>query len=115
MSGIRIHHVEERRRYDLFDGDALMGSTHYRELFETDVDGMSRVERIFFHTVMKNSVAGQDLAGQLAGFAMADTVTSGTRIVAVCPQIEAFLARHHDFDANVIAVRPEHREALPRQ
>lgn len=115
MSGIRVHHAEERRRYDLLDGDVVIGSAHYRELFETASDGTSRVERIFFHTVVDDSYSGQGLAGRLAAFALADTVATGTRIVAVCPYIKAFLAKHDEFNSNVIPVRPDHLDALPQE
>lgn len=115
MSGIRLEHTEARRRYDLFDGDAVIGSAHYRELFETAPDGTARVERIFFHTVVDEAYSGQGLAGRLAAFALSDTVAGGARIVAVCPYIKAYLAKHDEFDGNVIPVRPEHLDALPRQ
>ncbi|GAA4363953.1 GNAT family N-acetyltransferase [Paeniglutamicibacter cryotolerans] len=115
MSGIRMHHAEERRRYDLLDGDAVIGSAHYRELFETAADGTARVERIFFQTLVDDAYSGQGLAGRLTAFALSDSVASGTRIVAVCPYIKAYLAKHDAFDGNVIPVRPDHLDALPQE
>jgi uncharacterized protein len=56
-------------------------------------------QRIFVHTVVDDAFAGRGLGSVLAKAALEDTRSAGKRIVAICPFIAAYLARHHDWDA----------------
>jgi uncharacterized protein len=55
-------------------------------------------QRIFVHTVVDDAFSGQGLGSVLARHALDDTRSAGERIVAICPFIAAYLARHHDWD-----------------
>jgi uncharacterized protein len=77
-------------RYTISVGGKPAGFTEY-------VD--RRDQRIFVHTVIDDAFAGQGLGAVLARFALDDTRSAGKRIVAICPFIAAYVARHHDWDA----------------
>jgi predicted GNAT family acetyltransferase len=82
----------ESHRYELRDGDTVVGFARYRE----HPDRM-----IFTHTVVDSAYEGQGLGSRLARFVLEDAVARDRRIVPVCPFIAAYLARHHEFDAHV--------------
>lgn len=110
MSEIRIEHRPERRRYALLDGEKTIGAAHYRELETT-----GGIDRVFFHTVVDESYAGQGLASKLAAQALQDTVAQGHKIVAVCPYIKAWLLKHHEFDADLVKPTSAHLRILPQE
>lgn len=109
MSEIRIEHRPERRRYALIDDQQEIGAAHYREL-----ETAGGIERVFFHTTVDESYAGQGLASRLAAEALKDTVGQGHKIVAVCPYIKAYLTKHHEFDADLVKPTDEHLRILPK-
>ena len=109
MSEIHVEHRPERSRYALLDGETAIGAAHYREL-----ETAGGVERVFFHTVVDESYAGQGLAGNLASAALSDTVEQGHKIVPVCPYIKVYLTKHHEFDAELVKPTPEHLAILPK-
>ena len=106
---ITVQHLPEARRYALVDEGKVIGSAHYR-----DLDTGEGIERVFFHTVVDDAYAGQGLASRLAVFALEDTVAHGHKIVAVCPYIKAYTAKHHRFDAHLVVPGPAHLRILPR-
>ncbi|MFD9893502.1 GNAT family N-acetyltransferase [Amycolatopsis sp. NPDC059027] len=54
--------------------------------------------RVFFHTEIDERFAGRGLASALIARALELTRADGGRIVAVCPFVAKYVARHHDFD-----------------
>jgi uncharacterized protein len=102
MSEISIRHNPDRSRYEVLDGDRIIGKANYREY--GDGQGL----RIFYHTVIENEYGGQGLAGRLASLALNETVSAGVSIVPVCPYIHKYLDRHPEYAGNVTEPTPEH-------
>ncbi|MFF5792630.1 GNAT family N-acetyltransferase [Paeniglutamicibacter sp. NPDC012692] len=108
MEQIHLGQLAERQRYAVFDGDKIIGAAHYRDL-STD----HGIERVFFHTVVDEAYSGQGLASKLAVFALEDTIAQGHKIVAVCPYIKAYTAKHHQYDAHLVVPEARHLRILP--
>jgi predicted GNAT family acetyltransferase len=92
-----VVHVPEKRRYELRDGETLIGAAHYRR---------QPGQVVFTHTVVKDAYEGQGLGALLAREALSDVKRSGSRIVPECPFIRAYLRRHHEYD-DVVDPVPE--------
>ena len=93
-----VVHVPEKRRYELRDGDTVIGTAHYRR---------RPGQVVFTHTVVDDAYEGQGLGAVLAREALTDVKEAGLRIVPVCPFIAAYLRRHHEFD-DVVDPVPTH-------
>ncbi|MGW0759845.1 GNAT family N-acetyltransferase [Streptomyces sp. NPDC002814] len=102
MSESSITTVVERadadRRYEILVDGRRAGLTAYRDL---------GVQRVFFHTEIDKTFAGQGLGPQLVQQALADVRASGMRIVPVCPYVAKFLKRHDEFADITDPVTPE--------
>ncbi|QIV87080.1 GNAT family N-acetyltransferase [Glutamicibacter mishrai] len=109
MSEIKPVLLPERRRFALDDDGKIIGAAHYR-----DFDGSDGVERIFFHTTVDEEYGGQGLAGILVKFALENTIASGAKIVAVCPYVKSYVAKHNDYDQHLVAPTKTHLDLLPR-
>jgi quercetin 2,3-dioxygenase len=55
-------------------------------------------QRVFYHTEIDEAYGGRGLATLLIKQALTMTRREGKRIVAVCPMVAAYVAKHHDFD-----------------
>lgn len=106
-STITVRQNSSRHRYELLDGDKVIGKAHWL-LFERDASPA----RIFFHTTVDDDYAGQGLAGKLARFALEDTIAEGLKVVPVCPYIKVYLRKHPEFQQHAIPVSPEHIAAV---
>lgn len=104
---VTVHDNPIRHRFEVFMGDALAGSSA-----DVDLEDGDSMQRIFHHTVVGEEHAGQGLAGTLTRIALAETVASGRRIVAVCPDVVRWLWTHHELDASIDPVGPRHLAAL---
>jgi predicted GNAT family acetyltransferase len=102
-----VRNAPERRRYELLDGDAVIGKAHY--LPHT---GAKQPERIFFHTTVSEDYAGQGLAARLVQDALDDTLAEGVAVVPVCPYVKVWLRKHPDYQERMTPVRPEHLAAV---
>ena len=105
---IVARHNPERHRYELLDGDAVIGKTLYMPFHDA-----AGPLRIFYHTRVNDSHAGQGLASQLARAALDGTRKAGARVVPVCPYIKAYLGKHPEYGDIVVTPRPEHLAVLP--
>lgn len=86
-------HAPDLNRYEIRDGDkddAVIGFTQYRLPDDVHVD--------FVHTEVDPSYAGQGLAGHLVTFALADVREQGKRIIAHCPYVAGWIAKHPEYD-----------------
>jgi predicted GNAT family acetyltransferase len=83
-----VHNVA-RNRFEIHLGREVIGKSFYR------VDGERRV---FTHTEVEPDYQGHGLATQLVEFALNDTKAAGLRIVALCPTVSAYVAKHREFD-----------------
>lgn len=102
-----VRHAPDEHRYELLVDDAMIGEARY-----VPFDHPSGAQRIFFHTVVDDAYGGRGLGATLVGQALADTVAAGIAIVPVCPFVSAYLRRHREYAADVVAVRSEHLAAL---
>ncbi|WP_347038584.1 GNAT family N-acetyltransferase [Glutamicibacter halophytocola] len=109
MSEIQPVFLPERQRFALDDNGKIIGAAHYR-----DFDGAEGTERIFFHTTVDEDYAGQGLASVLVKFAPQNTIASGAKIVAVCPYVKGYVAKHSEYDQHLAKPTRAHLEILPR-
>ncbi|GAA4548051.1 GNAT family N-acetyltransferase [Amycolatopsis samaneae] len=79
----------EQDRYEIATGGETAGFTEFLDHGE---------RRVFFHTEIDERFAGRGLASTLIARALELTRADGLRIVAVCPFVVKYVARHHDFD-----------------
>jgi predicted GNAT family acetyltransferase len=77
------------RRYELSIDGVVAGRCNYRD---------AGPRRVFIHTEVGAEFAGRGLATRLVEYALTDCRTRGMRIVAQCPMVSAYLAKHHEFD-----------------
>lgn len=78
---------------------------HAMHRYETVIDGHvafaeyrdAQGVRTFTHTLVPDELGGQGIGGKLARFALDDTRASGLRVIARCPFIKAWIARHPDY------------------
>jgi predicted GNAT family acetyltransferase len=83
-----VERVDAEHRYQILVDGRRAGLTAYRD---------RGAQRVFFHTEIDDTFAGQGLAVQLIQQALADVRQSGMRIVPVCPYVATFLKRHDEF------------------
>lgn len=106
-STITVRQNAERHRYELVDGEKIIGKAHWLS-FERDTSQ----ERIFFHTTVDEEYAGQGLAGKLAHFALEDTIAAGLKVVPVCPYIKVYLRKHPEYKQHAVMVEQVHLDAV---
>ena len=75
-------------RYELHDGDPLVGIAAYQ---------LRNGTIIFTHTEVSDVYEGQGAGSQLAREALDDVRRRGLRVVARCPFIAAWIGRHPDY------------------
>ena len=78
----------DESRYDLHDGDRLIGVAAYRLSGETIT---------FTHTQVDPEYEGQGAGSQLAREALDDSRARNLRVVVHCPFITAWIRRHPDY------------------
>ncbi|MEU2130740.1 GNAT family N-acetyltransferase [Streptomyces sp. NPDC018352] len=93
-----VRHVDARHRYEILVDDHRAGLTAYRDRDD---------RRVFFHTEIDDTYAGQGLAAILVEQALTDVRASGMRIVPVCPYVAKFLKKHQEFADITDPVTPE--------
>ena len=103
----------ERSRFELRDGDRVVGLASYVLVPGAPSRGEDAADRVvFFHTEVRPEYEGQGLAARLASFALDATVAAGRTIVALCPYIKVHLRRHPEpYAAHVAAPTPTDIEA----
>ncbi|MBT2550529.1 GNAT family N-acetyltransferase [Arthrobacter sp. ISL-65] len=104
---ITVRNTPERHRYEILDGDAIIGKAHY-----LPHDGNKGRERIFYHTTVSEDYAGQGLAARLVQEALDDTLAAGIAVVPVCPYVKVWLRKHPDYQPLMTPVHPEHLTAV---
>jgi predicted GNAT family acetyltransferase len=86
---VAVRLEEDRSRYVLrFEGE-FAGVAHFLSHGN---------QRVFTHTVVDDRFEGQGLGSQLVRAALDGTRKDGKRIVPVCPFVDAYVQRHHDWD-----------------
>ncbi|HWI43366.1 MAG TPA: GNAT family N-acetyltransferase [Nocardioides sp.] len=94
--GIEIVHAPELNRYEIRDGDVLVGFAEYRLPDDVHVD--------FLHTEVDEEYGGRGLAGRVVEFALRDVRDQGKRAIPHCPYVAKWITNHPEFEE--IADRP---------
>ena len=99
MTAITIRNNPDRLRFEVLDGDTVIGQAAYID--DGGTDG------IFYHTVIDEEYRRSRVspAGSRRMRSQA-TVAAGLRIVPVCPYIKKYLGSHPQYAASVKAVTP---------
>jgi predicted GNAT family acetyltransferase len=84
---VEIRDNPDEARYELLEGDALVGFTQYRP-----ADGRITL----LHTEVKEPYSGRGLGGELARGALDDARRRGLAVVPECPFIAAAVRRDPD-------------------
>ena len=77
-------------RYEIHVDGQLAGFTQYR-LTPGVID--------FVHTEIDDAYEGQGLGGQLVRGALDDVRANGLKVIATCPFIKGWIAKHEDYQA----------------
>lgn len=104
---ITVRANTERRRYELVDGDRVIGKAHWLAF-----EAAPHSELIFFHTTVNEDYGGQGLAARLARFALEDTIAAGVSVVSVCTYFASYVRKHPEFLEHTAPIRPEHLAAV---
>ena len=83
-----VEHNPDQTRYEIHVDGELAGFTRYRRTPDAVV---------FEHTEIDDAYEGQGLGGQLARGALDDVRAQGLKVVAECPFIKAWIAKHEDY------------------
>jgi hypothetical protein len=86
-------------RYELVDGDRVVGIIRYRR---------EEGAVVLVHTEVEPAYEGHGLAGELVEGAFRDLRDRGLRVVPLCPYVREWLDRHPE-QADLVGVDP----ALP--
>ena len=79
-------HAPDAHRYEIRDGDALVGFAEYRIPDDLHVD--------MVHTEVDDAYGGQGLAGEVVAFALADIRDQGKRVIPHCPYVAKWIKKH---------------------
>ncbi len=89
MSDTQVTNNADRSRFEIrVEDERLAGFSQYRES-----DGA----RDFVHTVVKDDFEGQGIGGKLARAALDQTRADGLKVIATCPFINGWIAKHPDY------------------
>jgi uncharacterized protein len=89
MDTPEIVHAAARHRFEIHLGRTVIGTSYYRA---------EPGRRVFTHTEVDPDYQGHGLATQLIEHALTDTREAGLRLVAQCPTVAAYVAKHPEFD-----------------
>ncbi len=98
VEDVSVTNVAQQHRYEISLDRTRAGLAQYLDRGD---------QRIFFHTEIDEAFAGRGLASRLISGALTDTRSEGMRMVAVCPFVAKYLAKHHDFDDLTDPVTPD--------
>jgi uncharacterized protein len=94
-----VVNVPDASRYELRDGDRMIGEAAYRR----------RNGRIaFIHTEVDEALEGRGLGSRLVETALEDARRDGLEVVPLCPFVAAFIERHPEYEEVVATDYREH-------
>jgi len=85
----------EESRYEIRDGDRVLGAAAYERRGDTTV---------FTHTVIEPDVGQNGLGSRLVRAALDDVRGRGGSVVPQCPFVRGWIERHQDY-ADLVAAR----------
>jgi predicted GNAT family acetyltransferase len=83
---ITVTEAAERHRYELRDGEDVIGVLSYRLPDDQHVD--------LVHTEVDEAYGGRGLAGRLVAYAIADISAKAKRVIPHCPYVQSWLKKH---------------------
>jgi len=89
---IEVLDNKQRMRYEIVADGNVAGFAQYN---------MRGGRLIFVHTEIDDAYSGRGLATELVTSALDDVRARGLCIVPICPFVERFIERHHEYDALV--------------
>jgi predicted GNAT family acetyltransferase len=87
---------DDRARYEVREGDRVLGFAMFRE-------EPGRV--VFTHTVVQPEFEGRGIGSELARHVIEATIAEGLAVVPLCPFIAAYLTEHPEYADSVVALR----------
>ncbi|NUP40474.1 MAG: N-acetyltransferase [Streptomyces sp.] len=88
-AAVTVTDAPEAGRYEARVGDDLAGTAAYMRTPEVIA---------FIHTEVDGDYEGRGVGSALARRAMEDARTQGVKVLAICPFIAGWLARHPEYD-----------------
>lgn len=101
---IEITHAPDDSRYEVWDGDALIGFTEYR---------LRGSHLSMNHTEINDGYEGKGVASRLIRFALADARERGLAVIPYCPFVRDHIARHADEQLDLVPAARRTEFALP--
>ncbi|MGY1652999.1 GNAT family N-acetyltransferase [Geodermatophilus sp. SYSU D01119] len=83
-----VHDIPDADRYEIRDGDRLLGLAAYQRRGETVV---------FTHTEIDPDAEGSGLGGKLVRAALDDVRSQGGRVVPQCSFVRGWIERHPEY------------------
>lgn len=83
-----VHDAPDAERYEIRDGDRLLGLAAYQRRGE---------QLVFTHTEIDPGAEGSGLGGQLVRGALDDVRSQGGRIVPSCSFVRGWIERHPEY------------------
>jgi hypothetical protein len=83
-----VHDVPEADRYEIRDGDRLLGLAAYERRGD---------QVVFTHTEIDPQAEGSGLGGKLVRAALDDVRGRGGRVVAQCSFVRGWIERHPEY------------------
>jgi predicted GNAT family acetyltransferase len=87
-------HVPEASRYELRDGDRMIGEAAYRR---------RNGRMALIHTEVDEALEGRGFGSKLVRTALDDARRQGLEVVPLCPFVASFIDRHPEYQDVVAA------------
>ncbi|MGA0567985.1 GNAT family N-acetyltransferase [Rathayibacter sp. KR2-224] len=84
----QVHDDRDASRYVIELGGQMVGAAYYKR-FDDHI--------VFTHTEVDEGHQGEGLASVLVQAALDDVRGSGLRVVALCPYVRSWIARHPEY------------------
>lgn len=88
-AGVTVADAPQAHRYEAMTGDELAGTAAYIRTPEVIA---------FIHTEVGDAFEGRGIGSALARTALDDARAQGLRVLAICPFIAGWLAKHPEYD-----------------
>lgn len=88
MMSLIVTDAPERNRFEIHDGDELLGFAEYQR---------TATMVVFTHTQIDKGAAGRGVGGQLVREALDSVRPTGLKVLPVCPFVQAWLQRHSEY------------------
>lgn len=79
---------KERSRYELRDGDEVIGFTEYH---------FHRGELALLHTEIRPEFGGKGLGGELVRGSLDDARSRGLKVLPYCPFVRGWMVKHPEY------------------